>query len=64
MSWESYLLHMFDDLWWIKMADTVKADQFDLTKSDKYICQTYFLQFLKNRYLFWSASMLNQVCFS
>ena len=37
MSGEFYLLHMFGGLRWMKMAGTVKADQFDLATSDKYI---------------------------
>ena len=40
MSGEFYLLHMFSGLRWMKMADTVKADQFDLATSDKNIYQT------------------------
>ena len=37
MSGEFYLLHMFGGLRWMKMVGTVKADQFDLATSDKYI---------------------------
>ena len=64
VSWEFYLLHMFGGLRWMKMTGTVKADQFDSTTSDNYICQTYLFPFLKNRYLCWIAAMLDQVCFS